>query len=343
MRALSEALVELGVAHLGELNLLLRALRTGPREPEIVTKAVMRLSGRSDREPHPELYLEVALGIGLISSIGRKVHLTELGLGVYAQIGNYPLDRLTEGEVGLLGPELLAHPDLAVGVREVLGLASTSGKALVLQLASLDLSERQALGSQLLQVSGFAKLLDGSLVIPQAAVSHLWSILGEGPGLSEEELWEMQRETNERARRAEEYVVEFERRRLSSLGYPGLSRLVTRVSQTNARSSYDVRSFETTARPRFIEVKSATTTRVSFYWTEAERRFAVDKGSDYWIYFLPRAQDLPNPRFGLVLIQHPASMCGKQLVMNPSTYRVEASLAIHKTDVLDSVMTRTLG
>jgi hypothetical protein len=84
----------------------------------------------------------------------------------------------------------------------------------------------------------------------------------------------------------EALVVSYERARLSSLGFDNLAERVEQVSVTRGDGlGYDVLSFASSGRERFIEVK---TTRLGpmtpFYVTAGEVRFSAENHSHYSLY-----------------------------------------------------------
>ena len=60
---------------------------------------------------------------------------------------------------------------------------------------------------------------------------------------TEKELWQIQQETNQRARNTEEYVVEYEKLRLTQAGHYRLAESVERISKYDAKASYDILSY----------------------------------------------------------------------------------------------------
>lgn len=143
------------------------------------------------------------------------------------------------------------------------------------------------------------------------------------PLQSEKELWQSLKETNLRARMAEEYVVKYERSRLDLAGRNDLSKLVKRVSEYNVSAGFDVRSFDSDGSTRYIEVKSATNLYIQFFWTTSEMQFAREHCNEYWVYFVPRAQDLPNLEHGLVMFKDPLKLLDEGIMlMEPTAFKV---------------------
>lgn len=84
---------------------------------------------------------------------------------------------------------------------------------------------------------------------------------------------------------AEEWVLDFERRRLA--GHP-LSDQIRRVSEENAAAGYDIASFSNSSalhHDLFIEVKSFSGSK-RFFWTRNEITTAEEFGEQYSLYLV---------------------------------------------------------
>ena len=97
-----------------------------------------------------------------------------------------------------------------------------------------------------------------------------------------------QLESNELAgERAEEFVLNFERKRIS---FP-LCEKIRQISEIDVSAGYDIISFETSSSQeydRFIEVKA--TTGGGFYWSRNEYEIAKLKGNHYYLYLVDLSQ-----------------------------------------------------
>ena len=82
----------------------------------------------------------------------------------------------------------------------------------------------------------------------------------------------------------DEFVLEFERSRLASLGQRSLAEKIEHTATVNVAAGYDVRSFEADGTPRYIEVKATSTQSLSFEITANEWRQAQVNGTSYWVY-----------------------------------------------------------
>lgn len=322
---LLQNLIDLDPARLGEVNLLLYTLAEGGKSKDVARKGILSISGRSDRIPQPDLYFEIALGLGLINENGDNIELTTLGKELYVASSGPPYDRLKRDQIQILAPEILMHPELEeILIQALESMFPNEANGLQIMPGDISITEPAFIGLKILQVVGFAHYNNGVIVLTNESLRELRNILGETAPLGEDDFWQIQQEINNRAKKAEEYVLQFEHHRLIQAGCKELSRMVTRVSKYDVGAHYDIHSFEENAQPRYIEVKSSSGPHLNFIWSLAERRFAKLKGKAYWLYFVPRAQDLPDFRHGLILIRDPEGKCGTTLTTEPSSYRVTA-------------------
>lgn len=281
------------------------------------------MAARCDWMPQPELCISLAEVLGVACKRKNDLELSSLGRLLLEAASWPPHDRLNRSQLELISPEVLGHPELVDTVISVLRLMKwTLDSSRIYQLGSTRLSQEQSIAFQLLQATGFTVVNSDYISISKERFSVLSSLLGGVPTRSEEDLWQSLKEANQRARAAEEYVVEYERRRLSRAGRSDLSQLVERVSEYDVYAGFDVRSFEIDGATRYIEIKSSTNLHVQFYWSCAERGFGREQGRAYWIYFVPRSQELPDLRHSLVLIQDPHAFIGTRLSEEVSTYKV---------------------
>ena len=325
---------ELGVEHLGELNLLLDALHLGPRTRSETIQIVSRMAGRSDRIPNPQLYLEIAKELGVTAQFGPLTKLTSLGERLWDESTFPPYDLLSSTQKRTVAWELLGHPDLAGVAASALRLFNyINTQEKVFRLGSMPLDESQCLFLEIIQALHMASVDGEYIVISDQNTHELRQVLGNVAAQSEEELWKSIQEANERAKTAEQYVVEYERRRLMSVGCDLLASSIERISQYDAKANYDVRSYEADGRTRYIEVKSSTNLRVEFFWSKGERDFAANMGPSYWIYFVPRSHELPNLRHSLTLIQNPHKFIGTQLSEEIAAYKVTLTNHIEEVQI----------
>ena len=87
---------------------------------------------------------------------------------------------------------------------------------------------------------------------------------------------------------AEECAIQYEKMRLTKLGYPELAKLVQRISLIDKSAGYDISSYsggkKAPEEPRYIEVKGTTTSQPQFTWSRNERFVAQKERRKYWLY-----------------------------------------------------------
>jgi hypothetical protein len=132
----------------------------------------------------------------------------------------------------------------------------------------------------------------------------------------------VQREARNRSlgRAGEEFVVEYEKWRLNQFGEGGLASKVDWASQSKGDGlGYDVRSFETDGRVKFIEVKTTSFgVATPFFLTANEIRFSEQNESTFHLYRVFEFRQ--HPRL-FVLDGKPAQHC----VLEPVTFRASFS------------------
>lgn len=122
--------------------------------------------------------------------------------------------------------------------------------------------------------------------------------------ISQEKLLEIKRRCEENGRIGEEFVVDFEQKRLKKLGRLDLSQRVKWISQSSACEGYDVLSYEVSGTNRFIEVKSTVANRFVFEMSEGEWQVAKRKGEQYYIYRVTSVRNKPQVK----IFQNPGSL-----------------------------------
>lgn len=92
----------------------------------------------------------------------------------------------------------------------------------------------------------------------------------------------------------EEYVLNYERRRLRKAGKPDLAARVKWISQDSMFEGYDILSFEINGRKRFVEVKTTSGTGLTFEISKNEWECARVKGGQYFLYRVTRLRTNPE-------------------------------------------------
>lgn len=146
-----------------------------------------------------------------------------------------------------------------------------------------------SLGFFRIKPSGLSHLLIGPQYQQKFESDVLdWIRLETGVGrksLSQERLEELLRLRAIRGEEAEEFALQYERKRLSDHPFVDRVRLVGRIDVT---CGYDIASYESADSKvidRFIEVKSYVG-KVGFYWSRNELETARRKGPQYHLYLI---------------------------------------------------------
>lgn len=142
-----------------------------------------------------------------------------------------------------------------------------------------------------------------SATIQSVLISTL-SIKRRATTLSPEQLRRLQETQAEQGADAEEYVVEYERKRLQ--GHPRIE-LVKRISLVDVGAGYDIESFEgprSFLPDRFIEVKSHKGSE-HFFWSIGELEAAKELGDRYHLYLVDMDQH-GAPEYAPFIIRNPA-------------------------------------
>jgi len=124
-----------------------------------------------------------------------------------------------------------------------------------------------------------------------------------GKKLSSIQFQELQKLKEEYGSDAEEYVLNYERRRLS--GHRNIDSTKI-ISKLDIFAGYDIVSFETlesTNLDRFIEVKSFSKT-LEFFWSKNEVEVSKMKGMRYYLYLVDR-DAIDNPYYEPIIVQNP--------------------------------------
>jgi hypothetical protein len=108
----------------------------------------------------------------------------------------------------------------------------------------------------------------------------------------------LERESRNRAlgSAGENLVMEFEARRLHSLGMGNIANKIEQISKTKGDAcGFDILSFEASGKERFIEVKTtAYTAETPFFLSKGEVDFSAESHDQYWLYRVFNFRDSPK-------------------------------------------------
>lgn len=123
--------------------------------------------------------------------------------------------------------------------------------------------------------------------------------------ISEQLLQEILEAERIAGKEAEEYVEQFEKRRLKR--HKNLEGIQI-ISSLDVGAGYDIISYETeesTTTDRFIEVKSYIGSKPQFYWSRNEIAVAQRMGDSYYIYLVNRS-NLDKQHYSPIIIKNPS-------------------------------------
>ncbi|WP_339166914.1 DUF3883 domain-containing protein [Brevibacillus sp. FSL L8-0520] len=156
------------------------------------------------------------------------------------------------------------------------------------------------------------------LIIDESYNDFLISILKPvREKISLEKLKEMFVLKEKYGKEAEEFVLDYEKKRL--YGHLQIDK-ISRISEIDVNAGYDIISFDSVnseTLDRFIEVKSYSK-NMSFYWTKNEIDVSKNKGSSYYLYLVDR-EKMNQPDFQPYIIANPYD-----LVFKNNTWKREA-------------------
>lgn len=176
----------------------------------------------------------------------------------------------------------------------------------------------------LLWVLGVLKKTKNAFIVSPDYVKHVNIARSSIRKITQLEVEALIERNRENARKAEEYVVEFEKERLRTLGRYAEADRVVRVSELEANAGYDIKSFNGETQEvffsRFIEVKSSKHSSINFFWSINEIETASKLRDSYWIYFIGDFNGRASEELNPILFQDP-----KRSIMTNPAFKVSAS------------------
>lgn len=149
----------------------------------------------------------------------------------------------------------------------------------------------------------------GIIRVNPSYVRDVKNLLAKNNGFTQEQLRKLLNADEELGLRAEEAVLEYERKRLLNMGRSPESELVKRISQLDVSAGYDIASFDgetpSFTHDRFIEVKASKQGKIRFYWSSNEYEKAKELREQYWIYFIGKFGNVQQGEIEPVMIRDP--------------------------------------
>jgi len=264
---------------------------------------------------------------GLLSVEQRTVRLTHLGREFLSGNPDF-LYEITETQKIFLAEQLIFNRPWESRARDLLLSFSPNYSKITYELSLIEnpLPVRYNSTIHLLRALKVLVEADGKLIVTPRYVAHVNQLLTDRRRMSEKLLDQALQANQKLGMQAEEAVVEYERKRLRTLGHNAEAELVRRISQLDIGAGYDIESFDGD-KPffdydRFIEVKASRKSELRFFWSANERRAAKEKGNKYWIYFVGRFKQSKSDEIIPIMIQNPVKRLSQisQLSVDVATY-----------------------
>ena len=241
------------------------------------------------RIPKHEISISFAKQIGLLTTGGAAVSLTESGLG-FLDLNPDNLYDLSDGQKRLLLRTCYLHGALRNHSRRILKEFSPALGSDALRWSIYDSSPfPDEWAAEHLNQLGLIQRRDDGWEVSADYMKTVAVFLEEEKGWSEEKFKEYLKEKEEVGKLAEDLVRGYEARRLNKSGHVVEARCVRRISNLRVNAGYDIESFDGSSPAvdydRFIEVKGAKGPQMHFFWSQNEIQVATRLGKRYWIYF----------------------------------------------------------
>jgi hypothetical protein len=263
------------------------------------------------RMPDHATTIKAACGLGLLASSRGRIQLTRRGQAFLA-LNEEVTYELAPGQAAFLMRECVLLDGYKEDARNLFRYLIRDK---VRSTAYFDVtlwtpSNRELALIALLRRLGVLTVSDNKLILTEQYARESISLLSHKT-LSLAVLEQLLAARSERAKEAEDWVVKYERERLTKAGHYIEAAAVARISGLDVAAGYDVESYNGSSSAlvpdRFIEVKSTSSDQKSFYWSVNELNTARALREQYWIYHV-RTFDAPLRTGQLTAIQNPARL-----------------------------------
>lgn len=262
---------------------------------------------------------------GLISMKGETVSLSVLGYK-FLSANRERYFEITESQKQILAEKIIFKGAWSHHARELFGYFSANPRTALYELSTVDtsLQTNQNITIHFLKYLGILHQVNSLIQVNSKYSQLVYELTADSKAISEQQLEQLLMENRKLGAKAENAVVEFEKKRLLKIGKTIQSDLVKRISTVNAAAGYDIESFngdtDDVFPDRLIEVKATTGDDIRFYWTINEREVSKKKKDKYWIYILTSFKE-DQPRETLpITIQNP-----DQVIPKHDSFSIEVS------------------
>jgi len=316
------------ISNIGEINLILSVLQTtGDIERWMLRECIFNYSGATATIPIAEVLIELAEMLSLVNfkkgKNKEKILLSRLGKD-FIDCEYIRKDRLTKEQGIFLLVRGFAKTEIFRDVADVIQLFNSDEFGnLYINNRDKRINIREDIILRLLQQLRVAYYNDGNIVIDKQDKRWLLELAGLYSDLSEEKFLELLQQKRLCGLIAEEYVLDFEKIRLTQSGFDNIAGLVKRVSIQDVTAGYDILSADGNSEgifpDRYIEVKGTTGNKISFFITKNEMEISRRMSKKYWIYCVLNINTEQNRK--IIMMKDPF-----RSVFNSKKFKVEPIL-----------------
>lgn len=266
---------------------------------------------------------------GLLHVHSSKVRISSLGKRfLTANPKNF--FEITESQKHLLVERIVFKGSWSIIARELLSFFSLNQTLETYEFSKVDrsLPSDMTSAAHLLKHLGVLFENEDAIQVDKHYAQLVYELMMDSRTLTELELERILAENRKLGVKAENAIVEFEKKRLLALGRDVQASLVRRISVIDVAAGYDIESFDGDSDDltpnRFIEVKGTSKADLRFYWTRNEKEKAVKLKKRYWIYAIVGMKDGRSYHCQPIMIQDPAREIPRHafLTMEAHTYFV---------------------
>lgn len=283
------------IQHIAELNRVLIAVNTllfdgkGVKKSEVVK--ICESYSIEGRFPDHDQTLQFSVLLGFLMPNGKtKVDLTEQGQ-IFLSFNPSQIYDLLDDQKEYLIRGFFLDGVFQKRVKQCLRCFEESEEKETFIWSEID---GKPFGSDFWIVSHLEQLdmvikVKGGYQVKKQYAQTVATFINEPKGYSEAELLKWLEEKKILGNAAEKLVFEFEKDRLTHLGYIVEAKCVKAVGKLKTNAGYDIESFNGKSKgmlfDRFIEVKGSGDPKLRFVWSQNEISIAKKLGDKYWIYY----------------------------------------------------------
>jgi hypothetical protein len=281
-------------------------------------------AGVSSFSPEPQIALSFLVDNNLVVNKNSKLFFSKMGLELIKQTDNP--NRLNRNQINIISDVIFSNINYIKQIRILLSNLYLSEDIYYLPNNIIDNLDEKTLDIlYLLQELSLITWDGNNFTISYEKILKLLPDLLSDAAMSTDTLESMLDFQKKMGKKAESFILEWEKKRLKNIGYSSMLPFVKSISTDNVNAGYDIESVdggEQADNERYIEVKSSTGLNPVFYWSANEIACARKYRKSYWIYFVPYAHRLPTSKPEVILIRDPVKYLGNLLVFSENVLKV---------------------